>query len=202
MLRLAHAFLAARNHDFAIAIDDRLMAERDRAKPRTAKLVHPPGRHLDRNACIDGRLPGRILALARLKDLTEDDFRDVGHADARPLDGGGNRDPAEFVRRQARQSAIERANGRTRRADNDHLGTGFAHGLLPGAGLDGPENCMTPLLGNGPPGARDRPVTLFSVHRNAGLAQRNNTASQCQITGGKGPLRQVAVIDRKSGPAR
>lgn len=27
----------------------------------------------------------------------------------------------------------------------------------------------------------------FSVHRNAGLAQRNNTASQCRKTGGKEP---------------
>ena len=60
---------------------------------------------------------------------------------------------------------------------------------------------MTPLYANARP-AQGGPVTLFSVHRNAGLAHRNNTASQCRMTGGKGPLRQVAVANRKGGPAQ
>src|SRR6185437_11927872 len=63
MRRLAHGLLSARHDDFSIAVEDLLVAERDRAKTRTAKLVHDPGGRLNRNAGIDGSLTRRILSL-------------------------------------------------------------------------------------------------------------------------------------------
>ena len=63
--RHAHRFLAAGDDDLGIAVEDRLIAERDRAQARAAELVDAPGRALDRDAGIDRGLARRVLALAR-----------------------------------------------------------------------------------------------------------------------------------------
>ena len=56
--RLAHRFLAAGDHDLGIAVEDRLVAERDRAQARAAELVDAPGRALDRDAGARSRPAG------------------------------------------------------------------------------------------------------------------------------------------------
>src|SRR4030042_46403 len=55
-------------------------------EPRAAHLVHAPGGRTDRNAGGDGRLPRRVLALARGQHLTHDDFVDIGRIDLGPLE--------------------------------------------------------------------------------------------------------------------
>src|SRR6185312_10022602 len=88
---LAHRLLAAGDHDVAVAVEDGLIAERDRPKPRAAELVHAPGRAFDRDAGGDRGLPGRVLALTGGQDLPHDDFGDLLALDAgafeRLLDG-------------------------------------------------------------------------------------------------------------------
>src|SRR5579864_2016329 len=71
----AHRLLAANDGDLGIAVDDALVAERDRAQARTAEHIDAPGRHLDRDPGVDRSLPGRALALAGLQNLTQDHFR-------------------------------------------------------------------------------------------------------------------------------
>jgi hypothetical protein len=72
--RHAHGFLPARDHDLGIAVQDRLIAERDRAQAGAAKLVDAPGRALDRDAGRDRGLAGRVLTLAGGQDLAHDDL--------------------------------------------------------------------------------------------------------------------------------
>ena len=81
--RHAHRFLAAGDHDLAVAVEDRLIAERDRAQAGAAELVDAPGRALDRDAGGDRGLAGRVLALPGGQDLAQDD---LGHL--RALDAG------------------------------------------------------------------------------------------------------------------
>ena len=75
--RHAHGFLAAGDHDVAVAVEDRLVAERDRPQAGAAELVHAPGRALDRDAGGDRGLPGRVLALTGGQDLAHDDLGDL-----------------------------------------------------------------------------------------------------------------------------
>ena len=75
--RLAHGFLAAGHHDLGIAVEDGLVAERDRAQARAAELVDAPGRALDRDAGGDRGLARRVLALAGGQDLAQDDLGDL-----------------------------------------------------------------------------------------------------------------------------
>jgi hypothetical protein len=49
----------------AVAVEDRLIAERDRAQARAAELVDAPGRAFHRDAGGDRGLAGRVLALRR-----------------------------------------------------------------------------------------------------------------------------------------
>src|SRR5204863_2986001 len=82
--RLAHALLAAGDDDLAVAVADRLVAERDRAQPRTAQLVDPVRRHLIGDAGRHRGLARRVLALAGGEDLAENDFRPLGGFDPGP----------------------------------------------------------------------------------------------------------------------
>ena len=97
----AHRFLAAGDHDVAVAVEDRLIAERDRAQAGAAELVHAPGRALDRDAGGDRGLPGRVLALTGGQDLAHDDLGDLAALDAGALERRLDRDLAQFVGRQA-----------------------------------------------------------------------------------------------------
>ena len=121
MRRQAHALLAAGDHDVGVAGRDLLGAEGDGAQARAAHLVHAQGRGLDRNAGGDRRLPRRVLALAGRQHLTHDHFIDIGRVDLGALQRGLDGDLAERMRRQARQRAVEGANRRPRRADDDNL---------------------------------------------------------------------------------
>jgi len=58
-----HAFLTAGDDDSGVAELDVLGASGDRAQARAADLVDTPGRALNRQAGIDMRLAGRVLAL-------------------------------------------------------------------------------------------------------------------------------------------
>ena len=53
--------------------------------------------------------------------LTHDHFIDIGRVDAGPLERRLDGDLAERMRRQARQRAVEGANRRPRRADDDNI---------------------------------------------------------------------------------
>ena len=95
--RHAHQFLAAGDDDLGVAVDDLLIAERDRAQARAAELVDAPGRALDRDAGCDRGLPRRVLALAGGQDLAQDDFRDLAGLDAGALHRRLDRDLAEIM---------------------------------------------------------------------------------------------------------
>ena len=121
MRRLAHGFLAARDHDFGIAVEDGLIAERDRAQARTAQLVNAPGWALDRNASGDRGLPRRILSLTRGQDLTHDHLGHLRRVHAGALERLLDRDLAQFMRRQARKGPVESTDRRPRGADDDDI---------------------------------------------------------------------------------
>src|SRR5690606_17890711 len=120
MRRLAHAFLAASDHDAAVAVHDRLPAKRDRAQARAAELVDAPGRHFHRQAGIDRGLTGRILALRGRKDLAHDHFADVTGSHAGALQRALDPDLPEIMGRHAAERTVERADRRARGScDND-----------------------------------------------------------------------------------
>ena len=100
---------------------DLLGAHGDRTQARAAHLVQAPGGGLDGNAGGDCRLPRRVLSFAGGQHLTHDHFVDIGRRDVCPVEGGANGDLAKRMRRHARQRAVERANRRPRRADDDNI---------------------------------------------------------------------------------
>ena len=119
--RHAHGLLAAGDHDLAVAVQDRLIAERDRAQARTAQLVDAPGGAFDRNAGGDRGLPRRVLALTGGQDLPHDDFGDAAAFDAGALQRRLNRDLAELMRRQIGEGPVEGADRRAGGADDDDV---------------------------------------------------------------------------------
>ena len=129
--RLAHRFLAAGDDDVAVAVGDRLIAERDRAQAGAAQHVDLPGRRLHRNAGADRGLPAGILAFARRQDLAHDHFGDVLALDPGAIQRRLDRDLSELVRWQRRQRPVERADGGTGGTDNDDV---VFHDKSPDAG--------------------------------------------------------------------
>src|SRR4029450_4039924 len=112
---------APRHHDLGVAVEDGLVAERDRAQPRTAELVDAPGRTLDRNAGGDRSLAGRVLALTGGQDLTQNDLGDLRPLDVGTLERLLDRDLPQFVGRKARKCPIEGADRRAGRSDDDNI---------------------------------------------------------------------------------
>src|SRR5207249_5511748 len=106
----AHRFLAARDHDLAVAVEDGLIAERDRTQPRAAELIDTPGRALHRDAGPDRRLAGRVLALPRGEDLPQNHLGHLGAGDTRPLERLDDCNFAEVVGWQTAKRAVECAN--------------------------------------------------------------------------------------------
>ena len=99
--RLAHAFLAADDKDIAVAVLDRLGAQRHRAQAGAANLVHRPGRHFLRQAGAHGGLAGGVLAFAGGQDLAQDH---LGHFLAADIGAGkrfGDRRLTQLVGGQA-----------------------------------------------------------------------------------------------------
>jgi hypothetical protein len=101
-----------------------LKAERDGAQPRTAHLVDRVSRRLDRDAGANRGLPRRVHAFAGREDLAEDDFRYVLRLDMGAAQRLGDRDLAQFVGRQGREAAIERADRGADGAGDDDVGSG------------------------------------------------------------------------------
>ena len=74
MRRLGHALLAAGDHDRGVAGRDLLRRQRHGAQARAAELVDAEGGALHRDAGIDRRLAGRVLAGAGGQHLAHDDL--------------------------------------------------------------------------------------------------------------------------------
>src|SRR4029078_5379508 len=110
MRRHAHGFLAAGDDDFGIAVEQRLIAERDGAQAGTAELVDAPGRAFHRNAGGDRGLAGRVLTLRRGQYLPHDDFGNAAGLDAAPLQCCLDGDGAEVVGRGGGERAVETAD--------------------------------------------------------------------------------------------
>ena len=119
--RLAHGFLAARHHDGAVAVADRLGAQRHGAQARAAHHVDRPGRRAVGHARVLRGLARRVLALRRRQDLAEDDFGDVFGLDARALERVLDRDLAQIVRRHVVKRAIEGAHWGTNPRYDDNV---------------------------------------------------------------------------------
>ena len=122
MRRLAHTLLTARDDDIAVAVADRLEAERHRAQAGAAELVDAIGGLLDRDARADRGLARRVLALSGREDLAEDRLVDVAGCHVRALHRLEDRDLTEIVGRHARERAVEAAHGCTRRGGDDDIG--------------------------------------------------------------------------------
>ena len=117
----AHRFLAAGDDDVGIAVEQRLIAERDGAQARAAELVDAPGRAFHRNAGGDRGLAGRVLALRRGQDLAHDHFGDAARLDAGALQRGLDGDGAEIVGRRGGEGAVETSDRGAGGADDDDI---------------------------------------------------------------------------------
>ena len=119
--RLAHRFLPAGDDDFGIAVEHRLVAERNRAQPRAAELVDAPGRTLDGNPSANGCLTGGILSLPGGQDLPQDHLGNLRSFHAGPAQRFLDRDLSQFVGRQGGKRTVERADRGAGRADDDDI---------------------------------------------------------------------------------
>jgi hypothetical protein len=119
--RHAHRLLAARDYDLGIAVQDRLVAEGNRPQARAAQLVDRPCRDFDRNAGRDRGLPCRILPLAGSEDLAHDDLGDPGRLHARASECSLDGEAAQLVGRQIAECAIEGADRRAGRPNDDDV---------------------------------------------------------------------------------
>ena len=117
----AHGFLAARHHDAAVAIADRLGAQRHGTKARAADHVDAPGGGADGKAGGNGRLAGRVLALGGGEHLTQNHFANIGAIYLGALQRGADGDFAQLVGGHGCKSAAERPYRRTRRRNDDHI---------------------------------------------------------------------------------
>ena len=114
-----HGFLAAGHDDAGVAVGDLLHADGDGAKARAAELVEAPGGLFLRNARVHGRLPGRVLALARDEDLPEDHLVHLASVDLGALEGRLDGDRTQIVGGGIGESAVEGTDGGARGADDD-----------------------------------------------------------------------------------
>ena len=119
--RLAHRFLAAGDHDVAVAVEDRLIAERDRAQAGAAELVDAPGGAFHRDAGGDRGLPGRVLALPGGQDLPHDHFGDPPPSTPARLSASSIATlPSSWAGRFG-EGPVEGADRRTGGADDDNI---------------------------------------------------------------------------------
>ena len=114
-------FLAAGDDDLGIAVEQRLIAERDGAQARAAELIDAPGWRFHRNTGGDRGLPRRVLALRRGEDLPHDDFGNAPGLDAAALKRGANGDGAEIVRGHGGKRAVETSDRGAGGADDDDI---------------------------------------------------------------------------------
>ena len=83
MRRHAHRFLAAGDDDVGVAVEDRLIAERDRAQAGAAELVDAPGRASTGMPAAIAAWRAGFWPCAGGQDLAHDDFVDSAWLDAR-----------------------------------------------------------------------------------------------------------------------
>jgi len=125
MRRQRHRLLAAGHDDLRVSGGDLLHAKRDGAQARAADLVKPPGRRTLRQAGMDRRLAGRVLALGRSQHLAEDHLVDLAGLDAGPHQQFANDGGAQLMRGGRREGPVERTDRGARGAgDDDRIGCG------------------------------------------------------------------------------
>ncbi len=101
----------------------------NRLRTRAADAVDRQRRNLDRNAAIDGRLPGRVHLVAGLDHVAHDDRVDIAGCEFRTLKRRADHHGAEIDRRHILQRAAICADGSAhRRTDYDFL---VGHGSSP-----------------------------------------------------------------------
>ena len=111
----------AGHHDFQIAVDERLIAERHGTQTAAAKLVDAPGWTFDRDTGRDRSLASGVLALGRGQDLAHDHFRNTGRLNSGPLQCGLDGDRAQIVGRQGGESTVEASDRGAGGADDDDI---------------------------------------------------------------------------------
>src|SRR5215510_1006508 len=118
---LAHGFLTPGNHDFGVAVENGLVAKRDRAQAGPAKLVDAPGWTLHWDPRSDRGLASRVLALAGREYLTHDYLGDLGPLDPGALECLLDRNLPEFVGGKSRERPVEGPDGRAGGGDDDNI---------------------------------------------------------------------------------
>ena len=124
--RLAHALLAAGDHDVGVAAGDRLHRQMHRLEPAAADLVDGHGRDPVGQPGVEGGLAGRVLADASGQHLTQDDLVDLVGRNPGARQQRLEHDGAEFGRRQGWQGCRRRCRPRYGRRDDDDV---LAHGV-------------------------------------------------------------------------
>jgi hypothetical protein len=124
--RERHGFLAARHDDAGIAVGDLLHADGNRAQARAAELVESPGGLFLRHAAGHGRLTGRVLPLGCGEDLAENDLVDLRAVDLGAFESCLDGDGAKLMGRGVGEGPVKRANGGTRRSDDDDAVSGHS----------------------------------------------------------------------------
>src|SRR5215467_1267747 len=109
---LAHGFLTPGNHDFGVAVENGLVAKRDRAQAGPAKLVDAPGWTLHWDPRSDRGLASRVLALAGREYLTHDYLGDLGPLYPGALECLLDRNLPEFVGGKSRERPVDGSDGR------------------------------------------------------------------------------------------
>ncbi len=92
-----------------------LRGARNRLRSRAANPVDRHCRNLDRDAAIDGRLPGRVHFVASLDHVAHDNRVDITGAEFRALKRRADYRGTEIYRRHIFQRAAIGADGRTHR---------------------------------------------------------------------------------------
>ena len=117
-----HVFLATGTDDVCITQLDVLCTQRNSAKTRTTHLVDAPGCCLFRKARVDVRLTGRVLALSRGQNLTQNGFRHIRFVDACACDQCLKNGGAKIVRGGVGKRAVEATYSGTRCGCDDDVG--------------------------------------------------------------------------------
>jgi hypothetical protein len=117
----AHGFLAAGDDDIGIAVEQRLVAQRQRAQPASADLIDDPGRAFHRDAGGDRGLSGRVLTLRRGQDLPQNHFGDAAWLDTSTFERGLDGNGAEIMGGHGGERAVETADRGAGGADDDDI---------------------------------------------------------------------------------
>ena len=117
-----HVFLTAGTDDVRITQLDVLCTQRNSAKTRTTNLVDAPSRRFFRKARVDVCLTGRVLALCRGQNLTQNGFRHIRFVDASTCDQRLENGSAQIMRRGVGKRAVEATYSGTRCGCDDDVG--------------------------------------------------------------------------------